>query len=61
TGFLVAPGQVKPLVATLRGLALAPTLRRRFGDAGRTRACELYDEAKVVARTIAALGLGLEA
>ena len=52
TGLLVAPAQVPPLAAALRRLAGDAALRARMGAAGRTRALDLYDEARVVARTL---------
>jgi glycosyltransferase involved in cell wall biosynthesis len=57
TGLLVPPMQVPPLTAALRRLVTDPTLRRRMGNAGRVRALDLYDERKVVARTLDLLGL----
>ena len=52
TGLLVPPATVAPLAAALRRLVAAPGLRAEMGDAGRARALELYDEARVVARTL---------
>jgi glycosyltransferase involved in cell wall biosynthesis len=57
TGFLVPPARVAPLAAALQRLAIDPDLRARLGDAGRMRALEHYDEAKVVAHTLDLLGL----
>jgi glycosyltransferase involved in cell wall biosynthesis len=57
TGLLVPPGQVAPLAAALARLIADPVLRAAMGEAGRARACELYDEARVVARTLDLLGL----
>ena len=57
TGLLVPARSVGPLAAALQRLAAEPGLRRRMGEAGRMRALELYDEAKVLARTIEALGV----
>ncbi len=57
TGLLVPPGQVAPLAAALARLAADPALRAAMGAAGRARACELYDEARVVSRTLDLLGL----
>ncbi len=57
TGFLVPPRSVAPLAAALRRLATDASLRHRMGEAGRARAIALYDEARVVARTLDALGL----
>jgi glycosyltransferase involved in cell wall biosynthesis len=56
TGLLVPARSVAPLAEALRRLVAEPDLRRRMGDAGRARALELYDEAKVLARTLEALG-----
>ncbi len=57
TGLLVPPRRVPELARALRALAADPGLRARMGAAGRARALELYDEAKVVARTLDLLGL----
>ncbi|WP_135467129.1 glycosyltransferase family 4 protein [Crenalkalicoccus roseus] len=57
TGLLVPPARVAPLAAALARLVADPALRRRMGEAGRARALERFDEARVVARTLAALGL----
>jgi glycosyltransferase involved in cell wall biosynthesis len=57
TGLLVPPRQAAPLAAALRRLARDPALRRDMGMAGRTRALEHYDEAKVLSRTLDLLGL----
>jgi glycosyltransferase involved in cell wall biosynthesis len=57
TGLLVPPGSVAPLAAALRRLTDDPAARAAMGDAGRARALELYDEAKVLARTMALLGI----
>jgi glycosyltransferase involved in cell wall biosynthesis len=56
TGFLVPPAQVPPLAAALRRLAQDAALRARLGAVGRERALALYDEARVVARTLDLLG-----
>jgi len=57
TGLLVPPGSVAPLAAALRRLADDPAARAAMGGAGRARAVELYDEAKVLARTLELLGV----
>jgi glycosyltransferase involved in cell wall biosynthesis len=57
TGFLVPPRLVAPLSEALGRLAADPALRARMGQAGRARALEHYDEAKVVARTLDLLGV----
>ena len=57
TGLLVPRGTVAPLVAALTRLAQEPPLRAAMGAAGRARACELYDESTVIARTLDLLGL----
>jgi glycosyltransferase involved in cell wall biosynthesis len=57
TGYLVPPMQDAPLAAALSRLAADPALRARMGAAGRARALERFDEAKVVARTLDLLGL----
>ncbi|HEY8287623.1 MAG TPA: glycosyltransferase family 4 protein [Acetobacteraceae bacterium] len=57
TGLLVPPRQPAPLAAALNRLTGDPALRQRMGAAGRERALELYDEAKVLARTLDLLRL----
>jgi glycosyltransferase involved in cell wall biosynthesis len=57
TGLLVAPARVPELAEALQRLAADPALRARMGEAGRARALELYDEGRVVARTLDLLGL----
>ncbi len=57
TGLLVPPRQVAPLAAALARLAADQALRAAMGEAGRARACALYDEARVVGRTLDLLGL----
>jgi glycosyltransferase involved in cell wall biosynthesis len=52
TGLLVPPATVGPLAEALRRLAMDPEARARMGAAGRTRAAALYDERKVVERTV---------
>ncbi|MGI4977300.1 MAG: glycosyltransferase family 4 protein [Janthinobacterium lividum] len=55
TGLLVPPREVAPLARALQSLAGDPAARLRMGQAGRARAVALYDEAAVVARTVALL------
>jgi glycosyltransferase involved in cell wall biosynthesis len=57
TGLLVPPGAVAPLAEALGTLARDAAMRARMGAAGRERARQLYDEAKVVQRTLDVLGL----
>jgi glycosyltransferase involved in cell wall biosynthesis len=57
TGFLVPAREVAPLAAALRRLAEDPALRERLGAAGRARALDLYEESRVVARTLDLLGV----
>ena len=57
TGFLVAPMTTEPLAEALSSLASDALLRARMGEAGRTRALDLFDEAKVIGRTMELLGL----
>lgn len=57
TGLLVPVRDPAALAAALNRLAADPDLRARWGSAGRTRALDLYDEAKVIARQIDLLGL----
>ncbi len=56
TGLLVPPATVAPLAEALSRLIADPALRTRMGEAGRARALDLYDEARVVARTLDLLG-----
>ena len=57
TGLLVPARQAAPLACALARLAGDAGLRARMGAAGRARALERYDEAKIVARTLDLLGL----
>jgi glycosyltransferase involved in cell wall biosynthesis len=57
TGLLVPKLCVPKLRAALQRLADDPALRARMGAAGRARALDRYDEARVVARTLDLLGL----
>jgi len=57
TGLLVPARRVPELADALRRLVADAALRARMGEAGRARALELYDEAKVVARTLDLMGL----
>jgi glycosyltransferase involved in cell wall biosynthesis len=57
TGLLVPPMRVPPLRDALARLAADPALRTRLGEAGRQRALALYDERRVVERTLDLLGL----
>jgi len=57
TGFLVPPKTVAPLAEALGRLVRDADLRASMGAAGRARAVELYDEGKVLARTVELLGL----
>ncbi|MBL6078313.1 glycosyltransferase family 4 protein [Belnapia sp. T18] len=57
TGFLVPPASIEPLAEALGRLAGDAGLRARMGAAGRLRAIERFDEAKVVNRTLDLLGL----
>ena len=59
TGLLVPPRQAVPLAAALARLAADKPLRLAMGAAGRERACALYDEARVVSRTLDLLGLSV--
>jgi glycosyltransferase involved in cell wall biosynthesis len=57
TGFLVPAGEATPLAQALGRLVAEPGLRARLGAAGRERALERFDEARVVGRTLDLLGL----
>jgi glycosyltransferase involved in cell wall biosynthesis len=57
TGFSVAAGDAAALGLALRKLVHDPELRDRMGKAGRERALNRYDEAKVLSRTLDLLGL----
>jgi len=57
TGFLVPAGEAAPLAQALGRLVAEPGLRARLGAAGRERALERFDEARVVGRTLDVLGL----
>jgi glycosyltransferase involved in cell wall biosynthesis len=57
TGLLVPAATVAPLAAALRSLTGDPTARAAMGSSGRQRAVELYDEAKMLARTLELLGV----
>ncbi|MBS0642741.1 MAG: glycosyltransferase family 4 protein [Acetobacteraceae bacterium] len=59
TGLKVPAGDGSALGAALGRLAADKALRQRMGEAGRARALELYDEAKVLARTLDLLGLAV--
>ena len=57
TGVLVPPREAAPLAAALNQLAGEPAIRTAMGRAGRARALELYNEAKVLQRTMDLLGV----
>jgi glycosyltransferase involved in cell wall biosynthesis len=57
TGLKVPAGDAGPLAAALGRLVQDRDLRLRMGDAGRQRALDRYEEAKVLARTLDLLGL----
>jgi glycosyltransferase involved in cell wall biosynthesis len=57
TGLLVPVGDKRALAAALLRLTADKELRARLGEAGRARALERYDEAKVLARTLDLLGV----
>jgi D-inositol-3-phosphate glycosyltransferase len=54
TGLHVPPKAPKQLAAALRTLLDDPALRRRFGDAGASRAAERYGHDQVAAATLSA-------
>lgn len=57
SGYLVPLGDVQALARALQRLAADQALRKSFGQAGRERAAELFDERKIVARQLALLKL----
>jgi glycosyltransferase involved in cell wall biosynthesis len=57
TGLLVPPATIAPLAEALSRLTSDPQLRARLGEAGRARALEKFDEAKIIGRTLDLLGL----
>ena len=57
TGLQVPPGDAAALGTALNRLVRDPDLRARMGQAGRRRALDCYDEAKVLSRTLDLLGL----
>ena len=57
TGLSIPPGDPAALGAVLGRLVRNPDLRNRMGQAGRRRAMDHYDEAKVLAHTLDLLGL----
>jgi glycosyltransferase involved in cell wall biosynthesis len=57
TGFSVAAGDPATLGSALGKLVRDADLRARMGQAGRQRALDCYDEAKVLSRTLDLLGL----
>ena len=57
TGFQVPAGDSVALGSALGRLVRDPGLRVRMGQAGRQRALDCYDEAKVLSRTLDLLGL----
>jgi glycosyltransferase involved in cell wall biosynthesis len=57
TGLLVPPATIAPLKTALCRLVSDPAARAAMGAAGRVRAAELYDEEKVLRRTLELLGV----
>jgi glycosyltransferase involved in cell wall biosynthesis len=57
TGLSVPPGDAAALGAALSRLVRDPNLRAQMGQAGRQRALDRYDEAKVLSHTLDLLGL----
>jgi len=53
----VPPATIAPLAEALSQLAADQGLRARMGEAGRARALERFDEAKIIGRTLELLGL----
>jgi len=59
TGLKVAAGDAAALGAAFGRLVRDPEQRACMGQAGRQRALDCYDEAKVLARTLDLLGLSV--
>ena len=59
TGLLVPPRQGRPLGDALARLVADPLLRAAMGEAARARAVALYDEARIVARTLDLMGIAV--
>lgn len=57
TGLLIPARSIAPLAKALHSLASDGEMRARFGKAGRARALALYDETKIIARTLDLMGL----
>ena len=57
TGLKIPSGNAQALAAALKRLATNAELRSQMGQAGRERALALYDEAKVLTRTMDLLGV----
>ena len=57
TGFLVPVRDAQALATALAGLADDGAFRWKIGSAGRARALDLYDEAKVINRQLERLRL----
>ena len=57
TGLLVPVADKNALAAAIHELAGNAEMRLRLGQAGRNRALDLYDEAKVIKRQLTRLGL----
>ena len=57
TGLLVPAGQAAPLAEALGRLTREPATRAAMGQAGRTRALDLYNETAVLARAMDLLGI----
>ena len=56
TGLLVPPRDPAALASAIASLLDRPDERRRFGEAGRARALERFDERRIVARQVELLG-----
>jgi glycosyltransferase involved in cell wall biosynthesis len=52
TGLLVPSRAVAPLAAALRRLVAEPALRSSMGAAGLARARALFDEGRIIGRTL---------
>jgi glycosyltransferase involved in cell wall biosynthesis len=57
TGYLIPPTRIEPLAGALTVLARNAELRAQMGEAGRRRALDLFDEKRIIRRTLDLMGL----